>query len=306
MTQHKSVQLDHVLQMYHLRYHRGYRPSSIREPPVESATSITVQQSCRPVLDTGAGVNIVRTSVLPSNWMAYAEELTTLPRIRDANNNRLVTNYAIHLYVDTGGVRLFDRFVVSDNLSVPCILGTEFIEHNIEAILPRLRKIVWQGHVRCTEELPLPTPILACLNGNAWDRHWHDKPAGLRACKQVRVDGQQEEWIIATCDPPGMVTITPNARLCRHKSMAVARGLAIVKPDEPFLDKLCNFGKDQVIVRKASTLGFKEPYQGPMLAAVLDDNNPEDGTHTSSDDESRDPLEDLDLSEAPEYPHKQI
>jgi len=44
MTQHQCVQLDHVLQVYHLGYHRGHRPSSIREPPVESATSITVQQ----------------------------------------------------------------------------------------------------------------------------------------------------------------------------------------------------------------------------------------------------------------------
>jgi len=101
-----------------------------------------VKRSCRPVLNTGAGVNIVRTRVLPTNWIAYAEKLTTLPRIRDANNNSLVTNYAIHLYVDTGGVRLFDSFLVSDNLSVPCILGTEFIEQNIEAILPRLQKIV--------------------------------------------------------------------------------------------------------------------------------------------------------------------
>jgi len=109
--------------------------------------------------------------------MAYAEELTTLPRIRDANNNRLVTKYAIHLYVDTGGVRRFDRFLAADNLSVPCILGTEFIEKNIEGILPRLRKIVWQEHVRCTEEQPRPTPILACLNDSAWDRHWQDKPA---------------------------------------------------------------------------------------------------------------------------------
>jgi len=85
----------------------------------------------------------MRISVLPANWMAYVEKLTTFPRIRDANNNRLMTKYAIHLYVDTEGVRLFDRFLVSDNLSVPCILGTEFIEQNIEAILPRLRKIVW-------------------------------------------------------------------------------------------------------------------------------------------------------------------
>jgi len=169
-------------------------------------------RSCRPVLDTGTGVSIVRASVLPANWMAYDEKLTTLPRIRDANNNRLVTKYAIHLYVDTPGVRLLDRFLVSDNLSVPCILGTEFIEQNIEAILPRLSEIVWQEHVRCTEELPRPTPILACLNESAWDRHWQDKPATVRACKQVRVNGHQEECIMATCDTPGIVTITPNAR----------------------------------------------------------------------------------------------
>jgi len=42
---------------------------------------------------------------------------------------------------------------------------------------------------------------------------------------------------MATCDTPGMVTITPDVRLCRPKSMAVARSIAIVKPDEPFLVK---------------------------------------------------------------------
>jgi len=120
---------------------------------------LRVMRSCRPVLDTGAGVNIVRTKVLPTNWMACTEKLTTLLRIRDANNNRLVTKYAIHLYVDTGGVRLFNRFLASDNLSVPCILGTEFIAQNIDAILPRLRKIVWQEHVRYTTELPRRTQI---------------------------------------------------------------------------------------------------------------------------------------------------
>ena len=209
------------------------------------------------------------------------------------------------MFVDTGGVRIFDRFLVSDSVSVPCILGTEFIEHKIEAILPRLRKIVWQEHVRCTAELPRPTPILACRIDSAWDRHWQDKPAQVRACKQVHVNGHKEEWIMATCDTPGMVTITPDVRLCRPKSMAVARGIAIVKPDEPFFVKLCNLGKNQVVVGKNSKLGFAEPYQGPMLSAVLEDNGPQDGTESPPPDTSRDPLENLDLSEAPEYLHKQ-
>jgi len=59
----------------------------------------------------------------------------------------------------------------------------------------------------------------------------------MPACKQARVDRHQEEWIFATCDPPGTVTNTPSARLCRRKSMVVARGPAIVKPDEPFFVK---------------------------------------------------------------------
>jgi len=97
-----------------------------------------------PSTGQGDGVNIVRISVLTANWMADTEKFSTLPRIRDANNNWLVTKYDIHLYVESGGVRLFDRLLDFDNYSASCILGTEFIEQNIEAILPRLRKIVWQ------------------------------------------------------------------------------------------------------------------------------------------------------------------
>jgi len=111
---------------------------------------------------------------------------------------------------------------------------------------------------------------------------------------------------MATCDTQSMVTITPNVRLCRHKFMAVARGIAIVEPDEPFLVKLCNLGEDQVIVCKNSTLGLAEPYQGPMLSAVLANNDPKNGTESLHPDESRNHLEDLDLSEEPEYLHKQI
>jgi len=76
------------------------------------------------------------------------------------------------MYVDTEGVRILYRFLVADNLSVPCIRGEEFIEQNTGAILPRLCKLFRQDHVRCTAKLPWPTPILACLNDSAWDLPW--------------------------------------------------------------------------------------------------------------------------------------
>jgi len=90
--------------------------------------------SCRSVLDTGAGINLVRPNVLPANWQSYAEKLERTPRIKDASNNRLIANYAIHIYIDVGCAKDFDRFFVAEHLSVPCILGTEFMDNQVEAI----------------------------------------------------------------------------------------------------------------------------------------------------------------------------
>jgi len=98
--------------------------------------------SCRPVLDTGAGINLVRPNVLPANWQSYAEKLERTPRIKDANKNRLIANYAVHLYIDVRCAKVFDRFFVAENLSVPCILCTEFMDNHVEAIFTRLKKVV--------------------------------------------------------------------------------------------------------------------------------------------------------------------
>jgi len=90
-----------------------------------------------------------------------------------------------------------------------------------------------------------------------------------------------------TCATPGLVTISPNIRVCRHKSVAVARAVALVKPDEPFLVKVCNFGPDQAIVRKNSIFGFAEPFQGPMLAAITEEKVTQD-TRTGDDPSTSD------------------
>ena len=103
--------------------------------------------SIRPVMDTGAGINLVRPNVLPANLQSYAEMLERAPRIKDANNNRLIANYAIHLYIEFGCAKVLDRFFVAEHVSVPCILGTEFMDNHVEAIFTRLKKVVWQDHV---------------------------------------------------------------------------------------------------------------------------------------------------------------
>jgi len=53
--------------------------------------------SCRPVLDSGSCINLVRPNVLPANWKSCPEKLERTPRIKEANENRLVEKYAIIL-----------------------------------------------------------------------------------------------------------------------------------------------------------------------------------------------------------------
>jgi len=180
---------------------------------------------------------------------------------------------------------------------VPCILGTEFMDNHIEAIFTRLKNFVWQNYVGDVTENLKRTPILATLLSNMWERSWEDQPAKVRACRQVRVKGRMEEWVMATCATPGLVTISPNIRLCRHKSVAVARGVALVKPDESFLVKVCKIGPDQALVRKNSILGFAEPFQGNMLAAITEEKATQDTQAGEDTSLSDDPVEDVDISE---------
>jgi len=98
-------------------------------------------------LDTGAGINLARPNVSPANWQSYAEKIERTPRIKDANNNRLIVYYAIHLYIDVGCAKVFDRLFVAKHLSVRCILGTEFMDNHVEAIFKRRKKVVWKDHV---------------------------------------------------------------------------------------------------------------------------------------------------------------
>jgi len=148
--------------------------------------------SCCILLDTGAGINLVRPNVLPANWQSYAEKLELTPRIKYANNNRLIANYAIHLYKDVGCAKVFDRFFVAEHLSVPCILGIEFMDNYVEAIFTRLKKVVWHDHIGDVTRNLRRTPILATLLSKKWERSWEDQPAKVRACLQVRVKGRVE------------------------------------------------------------------------------------------------------------------
>ena len=155
---------------------------------------------------------------------------------------------------------------------MPCTFGTEFLDKHVEAIFTLLKKVLWQNDVGDVTRNLRRASILATLRANNEERSWEDERAKVRACGQVRVTGRMKECMMATWATPGLVAISHISCLCRNKQVAAARGVALFKPAEPFLVKVCNFGPEQAITRTNSILGFAEPFQELMLAAKTEEN----------------------------------
>ena len=110
---------------------------------------------------TGAGPNLIRESLLPKDWHKYAQDVTALLRIRDANNRQPNVDEVVNMLIDIGGQTLRMIFLVCCVLVVPVILGCSFIQRFVKAILPQENKIVLKyGGALAIQSKKIPTVAL--------------------------------------------------------------------------------------------------------------------------------------------------
>ena len=91
----------------------------------------------RAVLDTGSGPNLVREDILPKDWDRWRVPNIPLPRITNASGKKILAKGVIVLYVQLGTTVHRVRFYVAPGLAVPSILGCNFINLHVKAILPK-------------------------------------------------------------------------------------------------------------------------------------------------------------------------
>jgi hypothetical protein len=96
------------------------------------------------VPDTGAGPNHIIEDLLPKNWEVYRIPGLPFPRIINASGRRIPARGVVQLHVQVGGLVRRVRFYVSPGLAVPCILGCNFINLHLKAILPKEQKVLLQ------------------------------------------------------------------------------------------------------------------------------------------------------------------
>jgi hypothetical protein len=90
--------------------------------------------------DTCASCYTIRHDVLPSGVTIRPCEMK--PRLVDANGSAIMFQGVASVRLQVGGLSMLIEFLVAQQLSVPVILGTSFIDENVEAIFPRERRIV--------------------------------------------------------------------------------------------------------------------------------------------------------------------
>ncbi len=88
------------------------------------------------VLDTGAGLNLVREETLPSGWEQDRRLLKVRFTIVDASGRRLAPQAVVSLVVRTGKTLMRTIFSVVKYLAVPVLLGCAFIRQRVRATFP--------------------------------------------------------------------------------------------------------------------------------------------------------------------------
>ena len=215
------------------------------------------------VLDTGAGPNLVRESLLPKDWHRYAHRLRESPRIRDANNRRLKVEGTVSMYVDMGGHRLRASFLVCRDLAVPAILGCEFIQRFVEAILPQENKVVLKYGGAVAIQSAKRTSV-ALVNSTSGSRETHDplkereltRAGHIRLVKPVVIPPYSESVIHVRCAKTGLLRVNPAEHLMRRLKVSVPHSVIDAPYRASFIMKIANFSKKSVRLRKGAIVGL--------------------------------------------------
>ena len=179
------------------------------------------------VLDTGAGHNFVRMNAL-TEAAQRAIRPCRLPDIRDANKGKVRTVGTVTLRCQLGSYETRVNFVVCERLSVPVILGCDFCDRYVEAIMPRQKMvelddgstvpIIRVPSTRARDAVPLPAPLRYPTAA--------DPPAPkVHASRSYKLQPRSQTWIEVVSKHHGVGVVEPLPLLYERQSMALANGI---------------------------------------------------------------------------------
>ena len=214
------------------------------------------------VLDTGAGPNFIRKSALTPGWEAHLRA-GPLPSVNDANNKPLRVIGLIPQVVRLGHYLVESDFVVCETLAAEVIIGADYMDRFVEAILPRKKcveladgstvPIVRRPLARPPSAPPLPPDQEYQESGGRVSNK-------LRVETPVKLEPAMQTWVSVVSPRHGVMVVQPNEKLFHNHGVAPTNGVVQIEPNRPFRILVANFGKHAKSLVKNQVLGTLLPH----------------------------------------------
>ena len=226
------------------------------------------------ILDTGAGPNFVSEKVLPAEWRDFEIPRTDVTPVRSATGNPLRIKGAVPLYVQLGSYKVRIRFVVASNLSVPCIIGCNFIDRHVQAILPKEQKLtlrdessttIIRSSLRDVEQHQAEQPQIISRK--------KDRPTvsdKLRVAQTIKVPPLSETVVLVRSERSGLVFLESRPETHDSMGISLANGVTEVSPNRPFPVKVLNISHHPRVLQKNMVLGHVRPHPTQIISPLED------------------------------------
>ena len=197
------------------------------------------------VLDTGAGPNFIRKNALPAGDLtplSYGH----LPDIADANSNPIPVKGITRLLVHLKTRAYWVEFIVRDSLAAPVILGCDFCDKHVKAILPRQRLVELENRTtipivrkplgRVRKAPPLPV-------AQEWEEGLIRSDNKSKVAKATEIPAFSQAFVTVTSPRDGYSIIQPVGKLYDDHQLLTANGVANVESNNPFRILIANLGR---------------------------------------------------------------
>lgn len=187
------------------------------------------------VLDTGYGPDCVAEKRLPPRWdEALLSKRST--SIRTADNRVIKTRGFVHLWIYLGEYVACDEFLVCEELPVPVLLGTRFIDRHVRFISSMSQAVELADNttkaklVREDNALPGPTPVKELIMPPLrMSRDDYCKENRVRICRQVTLYPGQQTAFHVTTKREGIVVIEPIRSTLSVHGYSASKGVHSVR-----------------------------------------------------------------------------
>ena len=190
------------------------------------------------VLDTGAGPNFIRKKALPAGDLSLLS-YGPLPDIADANSNPIQVKGIMRLLVRLKTRAYWVEFIVCDSLAAPVMLGCDFSDEHVEAILPRQRlveladgttiPIVRKPLARIRRAPPLPV-------AQEWKKGVIRSDNKAKVAEATEIPAFSQAFVTITYPRDGYSIIQPVGKLYKDHQLLTANGVANVESNNPISD----------------------------------------------------------------------